>query len=1224
MKSDISEFIDPSHARILDITNLPQELLNLNPELKNAVAGDGIDDTAAIQAALNFSPNGFRIVYVPNGEYIVSDTLTWPNPETVEGLSTGTGGRLVTLRGESREGAVLRLEDGTFTDDAPGAVIETGSRNAQNTGTTFSFFNEVRNLTIDTGDNSGASGIYTNTNNGGGVQDVLIIDGTADGSGNAGLSAGFVGNIGPQLIQDVEIRGFETGIVVASNEFGATLDRVTLVDQAETGIRNNFNTIMVTNLTSLQKNDIPIITSPGFAGLVNVIDSSFTYTGEGTAKAPAFLFNDNSSSRQFIREVTLEGYDTAIDFIDFRDDGAPDAVLGDFVEEWTSRPVFTLFDETLKRSLNLNVPDTPEIVLDLNLASWANVEDFGAIAGDGVDDTAAFQAAIDSGATTVYLPSRSLEPNDRGIANGGGNYDIAGELLIDGSVERVIGLRSQIGGDGSIVFADGDAPAVIWEGIALNPQIENRVSALDFRIETERDVVIASGSLPQAGLFVDENQTVFLEDIVGGPVLIEGGAVYATQLNNEFAGTKMVNDGGILVVEGLKTERFGTVVETINGGQTEILGALILSSQADIRDGVTPIFRVEDSDFSASFRENQNGSFSPYSIGVIETRDGVTLEHTGSPFYGTSETLFVSRGRLDDAGRSLLDGTEGADVIDVSDEMYGFAISGFAGEDVLRGGIADDVIDGGAGEDRLTGGAGNDTISGGSQYDTIFGGAGDDDVDGGNGRDYVDLGDGNDVYRDNGQIGVDAHDTVEGGEGADMILGGGGDDVFSGGEGDDVIEGGSGEDRLTGGAGNDTIFGGSQYDTIFGGAGDDDVDGGNGRDYVELGDGDDIYRDNGQTNAHGHDTVMGGAGADTIFGGGGDDVFSGGADDDVLTGGAGADEFVFAIGDGTDVITDFALGVDAIKIDGALLAPRNLAAASVTAAQDGADVVLSFGVNDTIRLEDHDLSDWSAPSVGPVGQAGSVTVLQSDADQWHRIAFDAAITDAIVVMGPVGGIGVDPAITRIRDVTENGFEFQIDEWDYLDGWHTTETVGWVAVSEGTHVLEGGQMIVAGTSQVGTNFASQSFGASLTDAIVLSEVTSVNDAAAVTTRTRAVSQDGFQIQIEEEGAADGAHVAETVSWIAIETGRGDGIEVVRTADTVTHAAEEFEFVSAFETAPVFIADMQTTDGADPAALRLDDLTATGVSLFVEEEKSLTAGIGHTTEIVGILAIEEGLF
>ncbi|MEM7489919.1 MAG: hypothetical protein AAF390_12440, partial [Pseudomonadota bacterium] len=201
--------------------------------------------------------------------------------------------------------------------------------------------------------------------------------------------------------------------------------------------------------------------------------------------------------------------------------------------------------------------------------------------------------------------------------------------------------------------------------------------------------------------------------------------------------------------------------------------------------------------------------------------------------------------------------------------------------------------------------------------------------------------------------------------------------------------------------------------------------------------------------------------------------------------------------------------------------------------------------------------------------------------------------------------------------------FQIEEWDYNDGWHMEETNGWLALSEGEHTLSTGQTDVAGQSEIGTEVSSQTFGATLSDAIVLSEVASTNDTGAVTTRTRDVTDTGFGMQLQEEEAADGVHAAETVAWIAIEAGGAAGIEAGRRADILTDARETIGFDAAFETAPVLIADMQTTDGTDTAALRYDALSAGSVDLFVQEETSGDRETAHTTEVAGFLALDEGL-
>lgn len=80
----------------------------------------------------------------------------------------------------------------------------------------------------------------------------------------------------------------------------------------------------------------------------------------------------------------------------------------------------------------------------------------------------------------------------------------------------------------------------------------------------------------------------------------------------------------------------------------------------------------------------------------------------------------------------------------------------------------------------------------------------------------------------------------------------------------------------------------------------DRIAGGNGRDHI-LG-------------AGGADRLLGQTGNDTLDGGGGRDRITGGGGADELTGGLGRDVFVFAAGDGSDRVTDFAVGQDRLDL----------------------------------------------------------------------------------------------------------------------------------------------------------------------------------------------------------------------------------------------------------------------------------------------------------------------
>ncbi|MEL7036136.1 MAG: esterase-like activity of phytase family protein [Cyanobacteria bacterium J06592_8] len=136
--------------------------------------------------------------------------------------------------------------------------------------------------------------------------------------------------------------------------------------------------------------------------------------------------------------------------------------------------------------------------------------------------------------------------------------------------------------------------------------------------------------------------------------------------------------------------------------------------------------------------------------------------------------------------------------------------------------------------------------------------------------------------------GTDGDDILTGTNTSETIAGGLGNDNIEGNAGDDVLRGDA-DSRSTGGTvgGNDTINGGSGDDNIGGKAGDDELFGGEGDDQIWGDDGDDILR--------------GGLGNDTLTG-------------DDFSGGQGSDIFVLAIGEGTDTITDFEVGVDVIGL----------------------------------------------------------------------------------------------------------------------------------------------------------------------------------------------------------------------------------------------------------------------------------------------------------------------
>ena len=132
---------------------------------------------------------------------------------------------------------------------------------------------------------------------------------------------------------------------------------------------------------------------------------------------------------------------------------------------------------------------------------------------------------------------------------------------------------------------------------------------------------------------------------------------------------------------------------------------------------------------------------------------------------------------------------------------------------------------------------------------------------------------------------------------------------------------------------------------------------------------------------------------------------------------------------------------------------------------------------------------------------------------------------------------------RVRNVTAAGFEYQLEEWEYLDGSHLPITASWLAIGEGWHDFVG-MTAFATTVELDHTWSTIELGFDSTP-VVFAQVASVNDPAAATIRVRNGSGTSVQLKLEEEEAADGVHGVETVHVIAMTEGSTtmDGLGVL---------------------------------------------------------------------------------
>lgn len=571
----------PESGQVVDVRKAPY-----------GAKGDGVsDDTAALQRAIGENCGRHRVIYLPRGTYLVSGTLKWPKR---------FGGRdnwgMTFVCGESRETTVIRLKAGTFRDEKmPEAMMWCGGF-----GSADWFHNYVEGLTFDAGEgNPGAVGLQFYSNNSGAVRDCRFVAG--EGSGHTGLDLGHRDMNGPLLVRGCEVVGFRRGVATSHAVNGQVFEHLVLRGQREVGMMNEGQAVSVRGLVS--ENAVPAVSSYGVMCLVEA-----KLTGkDGAGKHPAVVnFN---GGRMLLRDVKTSGYGRALaDVSQTPDFGAAYRVEGEDkagsrgpeIGEYCSHGAASLFLSP-ERSLRLPVKETPEVVRDAP-GTWADATKFGADPSGEKDAAAAVQRAMDSGATTVFLP---------------GNYKLERTVVIRGKVRRVVGTGGMINYGGKLKpdfrLGDGESPVVMLEHFG------NIFGGME--VDTKRTLVLRS--VADCDLTVTKRVVGaewFFEDVVTHHLEMRGVKLWARQLNIENEGTHLLNDGGEVWILGYKCERGGTLLETRGGGRSEVLGGFSYTTTAG---KLAPMFVNRESSMWAFFGEVcYNGD--PFAVRVEETQGGVT------------------------------------------------------------------------------------------------------------------------------------------------------------------------------------------------------------------------------------------------------------------------------------------------------------------------------------------------------------------------------------------------------------------------------------------------------------------------------------------------------------------------------------------------------------------------------------------------------------------------
>jgi trimeric autotransporter adhesin len=331
---------------------------------------------------------------------------------------------------------------------------------------------------------------------------------------------------------------------------------------------------------------------------------------------------------------------------------------------------------------------------------------------------------------------------------------------------------------------------------------------------------------------------------------------------------------------------------------------------------------------------------------------------------------------------------------------------------------------GNAAANQIVGKSGNNVLDGGAGIDTLIGGEGNDTY-------VVDTA--SDVIQEQANGGTDTViSSVSYQLSADINLGftenltltGTGTIDGTGNSLDNVIIGNSSANFLNGLAGNDTLNGGAGADQLFGGDGNDT--------YIVDNIGDVVSETSSEGGAN--DTVQSsvtftlsnflenleltGAANINAIGNDNANVITGNAGNNSLTGGAGNDTFAIGKGrTGTDIITDFKLGEDVLRID--LSQVRDLNRDGIVSEHDlllamrtvGNDTVITHA-GGTVTLKGINQSGIKVTDFGGVGDV----LIGTSTSNWLTLAASGVMS---------GGAGndfyfVDSAFDRVVEAANGG------------------------------------------------------------------------------------------------------------------------------------------------------------------------------------------------------------
>lgn len=565
------------------------------------------------------------VLYFPNGVYLLDDTVSYTleNLQNYSPYQTLRGyelNRQIMFMGQSREGTILKLRD-----HAHG--FEYGNRRnvisfMQGERSNVAWNNYLENLTIDVGvGNPGAVGVTFFGNNSGAVRNVTIRSSDPEGKGAVGLAVTHE-IVSGCCVRNIEIEGFDIGILVTPTRNYAAMDNLILRGQRRYGIMVEQSIVSFHNV--FYEGEMPALFVAGASA--HVVLSDAVLHSPTPSIYPAIRHDLGCT---YLRNIKTENFKESYNMY-WGETSAPDGFIEEFSTDGTVCP-FALNDKTTPSVPYRDFPDR-EGLWNID-EDWHSVNEFGAI-GDMIhDDTDAIQRAMNAGGTVWFQPGR---------------YLLTRTIEIPSTVKHVHFMNCDFAISDERRLSDTDAIFSVTGDKGDEPLLLEKLNGRHFMRGSLR-FIRHDGTRTLHARDIHTQCTPFYFNTVPGAELYFEDAVctstsrhycyqicftligqhtYGHNMNPERSPKLMYVEGGSLWLLGFKAESAGTFLH-LKDATCELLGGV---SNVGCNDD-SPILRIENSDVSASLCTNGYGQRQYSPIAVAESRpDGTrTTTHSELP-----------------------------------------------------------------------------------------------------------------------------------------------------------------------------------------------------------------------------------------------------------------------------------------------------------------------------------------------------------------------------------------------------------------------------------------------------------------------------------------------------------------------------------------------------------------------------------------------------------------